>query len=180
MSALGQKQTCAAHKVMSALPSKADMCSAQTYVRFVPKAVIEGVNRKTASRRSPQNSFCIGHAASAAFLFLRHPRKPNTPRPLTKSGSAPGTGVGEMVVRISCVFPSGAPTSSTDELAKTVRCVNCPSGTPSRSPPKANSPPSPLVNAANAAAFNETSTNVPPLAAEMLTLPANVPLTKPL
>ena len=53
MSALGQKQTCAAHKVMSALPSKADMCSAHTHVRFVPKAVIEGVNRKTASRRSP-------------------------------------------------------------------------------------------------------------------------------
>ena len=28
MSALGQKQTCAAQKVMSALPPKADMCSA--------------------------------------------------------------------------------------------------------------------------------------------------------
>ncbi|MGC1319095.1 MAG: hypothetical protein WA866_20995, partial [Pseudolabrys sp.] len=28
MSALGQKQTCAAQKVMSALPPKADMCGA--------------------------------------------------------------------------------------------------------------------------------------------------------
>ena len=28
MSALGQKQTCAAQKIMSALPPKADMCSA--------------------------------------------------------------------------------------------------------------------------------------------------------
>ena len=40
MSALGQKRTCAVHKVMSALPSKADMCSAQTHVRFVPIATI--------------------------------------------------------------------------------------------------------------------------------------------
>ena len=38
MSALGQKQTCAAQKVMSALPPKADMCSATRDVRFVPKA----------------------------------------------------------------------------------------------------------------------------------------------
>ena len=55
--------------VMSALPPKADICSAQTYVRFVPKAVIEGVNRKTASRRSPQNSFCIGHAGFMALAL---------------------------------------------------------------------------------------------------------------
>ena len=38
MSALGQKQTCAAQKVMSALPPKADMCSATRDVRFVPIA----------------------------------------------------------------------------------------------------------------------------------------------
>ena len=38
MSALGQKRTCAVQKVMSALPPKADMCSAQAHVRFVPKA----------------------------------------------------------------------------------------------------------------------------------------------
>ena len=40
MSALGHKQTCAAQKVMSALPPKADMCSATRDVRFVPIADI--------------------------------------------------------------------------------------------------------------------------------------------
>ena len=39
MSALGQKQ-CAAQKVMSALPPKADMCGATRDVRFVPIADI--------------------------------------------------------------------------------------------------------------------------------------------
>jgi hypothetical protein len=37
MSALGQKQTYAAQQVMSALPPKADMCSALAHVRW-PKA----------------------------------------------------------------------------------------------------------------------------------------------
>ena len=36
MSALGQKQTFAAQQPMSALPPKADMCSATRDVRFVP------------------------------------------------------------------------------------------------------------------------------------------------
>ena len=40
MSALGQKQTCAAQKVMSALPPKADMRGATRDVRFVPIADI--------------------------------------------------------------------------------------------------------------------------------------------
>ena len=40
MSTLGHKQTCAAHKPMSALPPKADMCTATRYVRFVPIADI--------------------------------------------------------------------------------------------------------------------------------------------
>jgi hypothetical protein len=34
--ALGQKQTCAVQKAMSALPPKADMCSAQADIRFGP------------------------------------------------------------------------------------------------------------------------------------------------
>src|SRR6516162_3471168 len=38
MSALGQKQTSAHIRVMSALPPKADITAAQTNVRFVPKA----------------------------------------------------------------------------------------------------------------------------------------------
>ena len=40
MSALGQKQTCAAQNAMSALPPKADMCGATRDVRFVPIADI--------------------------------------------------------------------------------------------------------------------------------------------
>ena len=38
MSAMGQKQTFAVQKGMSALHPKADMCSAQAIVRFVPIA----------------------------------------------------------------------------------------------------------------------------------------------
>ena len=40
MSALGHKRTYAVQKGMSALPPKADMCSAQAHVCFVPKADI--------------------------------------------------------------------------------------------------------------------------------------------
>ena len=40
MSALGQKQTFAVQKRMSALPPIADMCSAKRDVRFVPEADI--------------------------------------------------------------------------------------------------------------------------------------------
>jgi hypothetical protein len=40
MSALGQKRTCAVQNGMSALPLKADMCSATWVVRFVPIADI--------------------------------------------------------------------------------------------------------------------------------------------
>ena len=41
ISLVGQKQTCAAQKVMSALPPKADMCGATRDVRFVPIADIK-------------------------------------------------------------------------------------------------------------------------------------------
>jgi hypothetical protein len=40
MSALGQKQTFAPQKAMSALAPKADMCGALVHVRFVPIADI--------------------------------------------------------------------------------------------------------------------------------------------
>ena len=40
MSALGHKRTFAPQKVMSALPPKADMCSAKGHVRFGPIADI--------------------------------------------------------------------------------------------------------------------------------------------
>jgi hypothetical protein len=42
MSALGQKQTCASQNVMSALPPKADMCTALVHVCFGPIADIGG------------------------------------------------------------------------------------------------------------------------------------------
>ena len=44
MSALGQKQTFALQNVMSALPSKADMCGAMAHVRYGPKADILASN----------------------------------------------------------------------------------------------------------------------------------------
>jgi hypothetical protein len=44
MSALGQKQTYAPQKAMSALPPKADMCSALGHVCFGPKADIAADN----------------------------------------------------------------------------------------------------------------------------------------
>ena len=54
MSALGQKQTCAVQKGMSALPPKADMCGAKRDVRFVPIAdmtsVRIGVNQTQSKR----------------------------------------------------------------------------------------------------------------------------------
>ena len=41
---MGQKQTFAAQQPMSALPPKADIRSAQAYVRFVPEADIVACN----------------------------------------------------------------------------------------------------------------------------------------
>jgi hypothetical protein len=49
MSALGQKQTYAAQKVMSALHPKADMCGATKGVRYVPIADIVVHGSLTAS-----------------------------------------------------------------------------------------------------------------------------------
>ena len=50
MYALGHKQTCAAQKVMSALPPKADMCGPKSDVRFVPIANIAGLIRSPRRR----------------------------------------------------------------------------------------------------------------------------------
>src|SRR5262245_4034334 len=57
MSALGQEQTFAAQEVMSALPSKADMCGAAKDVRFGPKADI--------GRRGPKAVMCSAWSMSA-------------------------------------------------------------------------------------------------------------------
>src|SRR5262245_53565785 len=50
MSALGQKQTLALQKAMSALLPKADMCSALAHVCFGPKADIEWLIRSPRRR----------------------------------------------------------------------------------------------------------------------------------
>ena len=59
MSALGQKQTCAAQKVMSASPPIADICGAQVHVRFGSKADICGA--KSHVRFDPQQRTCAAH-----------------------------------------------------------------------------------------------------------------------
>ena len=52
MSALGQKQTLAVQKGMSALPPIADMGSAKRHVRLVPEADIDSVVETSRERRS--------------------------------------------------------------------------------------------------------------------------------
>ena len=64
MSALGQKQTCAAQKVMSALPPKADMCAALADVRFVPIADIPASQR---GARLPVDIYRAGKGAHHGF-----------------------------------------------------------------------------------------------------------------
>jgi hypothetical protein len=56
MSALGQKRTFAVQKVMSALPPKADMCGANTDVRFGPKADIRSAKRHVRHKGRPIRS----------------------------------------------------------------------------------------------------------------------------
>ena len=51
MSALGHKRTYAVQKGMSALPPKADMCSATRDVGFVPIADITSVQESNAATR---------------------------------------------------------------------------------------------------------------------------------
>jgi len=38
----------------------------------------------------------VAASAAASFRFLRQPNKPNAPRPVAKSGSAAGSGVGSI------------------------------------------------------------------------------------
>jgi hypothetical protein len=58
MSALGQKQTFRAVIAMSALPPKADMCSALSYIRFGPKADIDGFRSPLAERFGFRQKLC--------------------------------------------------------------------------------------------------------------------------
>jgi len=82
MSALGQKQTSAHIRVMSALPPKADIETPSRDVRFVPKA---DILRSTGARRYSMTSqrgrpiqreqalliYVIGRLQSAASLILK-------------------------------------------------------------------------------------------------------------
>ena len=67
--ALGQKQTCAAQKSMSALPPKADMCSATRHVCFVPIADI------LASQRDVRSYLESGHLLAS----IEYPLKSEVP-----------------------------------------------------------------------------------------------------
>ena len=74
MSALGHKRTCAAQKAMSALTPKADMCSAQADVRFVPIADIKSSLSPGQHRRGREaisdHFFAVLHG-TVRRLFLR-------------------------------------------------------------------------------------------------------------
>jgi len=70
MSALGQKQTCAAQKVMSALPPKADMCGATRDVRFVPITTGSGA---AINWRQSTNSSAMDPRGARAALDARAP-----------------------------------------------------------------------------------------------------------
>jgi hypothetical protein len=61
MSALGQKQTCAVQKGMSALPPKADMCSALFNVGFGPEADIGSFQLLDFNRKKVLYLLCKTH-----------------------------------------------------------------------------------------------------------------------
>src|SRR5262245_57537016 len=81
MSALGQKQTFAPQKLMSALASKADMCSALAHVCFGPKADMLKWAAHQKANRSASRSFSfppcaflrpsVDHKCSGALRFAR-------------------------------------------------------------------------------------------------------------
>ena len=93
--------------------SKADMCSAKRHVRFTPNSghlrcirrcplcANSGHSRndlreieRPPHRGLSENSIKRFDQAVAAFFILRHPSRPSAPRPVAKSGSAAGSGVG--------------------------------------------------------------------------------------
>ena len=69
MSALGQKQTCAAQNGMSALPPKADMCGATRDVRFGPIADID-LSQMTRSARARSPSGTVMPRTFAVRKFI--------------------------------------------------------------------------------------------------------------
>jgi len=57
MSAVGHKRTFAPQQAMSALPPKADMCSATRYVRFVPQADMKTMQQIVQWAAAPSASY---------------------------------------------------------------------------------------------------------------------------
>jgi hypothetical protein len=71
MSALGQKRTFAVRKAMSALPPKADMCSALAYVCFGPIADIKPFIRSLAlgDHQHPDKSSFVYRTSHIGLTF---------------------------------------------------------------------------------------------------------------
>jgi hypothetical protein len=75
MSALGQKQTCAPQKVMSALPPKADICSALVDVCFGPEADIVSYSITSLARARSEggtvrpSAFAVFRLIASSYLF---------------------------------------------------------------------------------------------------------------
>src|SRR5215467_3199016 len=69
MSALGQKQTCAVHQPMSALPPIADKCCATRDVRLGPKADIGYLYSITLSARIRKDSGIVNPSVLAVVKF---------------------------------------------------------------------------------------------------------------
>jgi|SRR5262245_54729379 len=78
---------------MSALSSKADVRGAKRNSGHMREG---SAKRKTAARRSLEISlrYFDQAAIAAPFFFLRTESRPNAPRPVRKSGKAPGRGTG--------------------------------------------------------------------------------------
>jgi hypothetical protein len=68
MSFEGQKQTFAPQKVMSALPTKADMCSANDDVRFGPKADIVDDHELSGSNGATRGNITLISVNSPGFV----------------------------------------------------------------------------------------------------------------
>ena len=86
MSALRQKQTCAVQTGMSALPPKADMCSALADVRFVPMADI-GLQKERPPRAAVSPKYNqVFRSGCDSGVALPHPAAHEQTRP-GKAGS---------------------------------------------------------------------------------------------
>ena len=103
---------------MSALPPKADMCSANRHVCFGPKADMTPKTERPPTRRSLRNSIWR-FDQTAAFRFLRQPIRPNAPKPVANSGSAAGSGASDTAVMTRLVLPEiETPLETADRPAK--------------------------------------------------------------